>query len=81
MSSEDFESLRSKVTDLNQRMCRIEKRTDLVDEQISTISENLSSLASQSVKGQKFCACRMLYIVAAITVLMTITLVILNLVT
>lgn len=80
MANDEFEELKSKVTDLNQRMCRVEKQADSIGEQIGNISANLSTIANQSVKERRFFVRHLTYVGAATTLLITVALIIFHLV-
>lgn len=79
-NAEKFDDLQNQVTDLNQRMSRVEKQADSIGAQIGDISANLSTIANQAVKERKFFVRHLTYVGAATTFLITVALIIFHLV-
>lgn len=75
MVNKKFEDLQHKVTDLNQRMCRVEHQQDLIGVQLGTISENLSGLNDRALKERKHFERYLTLVGAWTTLLITVALV------
>lgn len=75
MTKDRLNDLESKVTDLNQRMCQIERQQDIVGEQISNISARLLNLNDKVAKERKFLISHLIGIGVGTTLLITIAMI------
>ena len=78
--ADKFDEIQSRVTDLNQRMCHIEKQQALMGVQITDINASLSKFSDENKRRHKFYITHMTGIGIGTTILITIALILFHMI-
>ncbi len=78
--TDKFDEIQSRVTDLNQRMCQIERKQASIGVQINDINASLSKFSDENKRRHKFYITHMMGIGIGTTILITIALILFHMI-